>query len=72
MQLIEWLEQEGVSQASFAKQINVSQPTLGRFANGRSDPSVRIANEIERVTNGAVRPRDWDKLSDYLMDKYDV
>ncbi len=59
MQLFEYMIAKEVSQASLAKRIGVSQPTLSRYISGDVIPSVVTALEIQKVTKGDVPVEAW-------------
>tara|TARA_R100001460_G_scaffold48630_1_gene86710 strand:- start:493 stop:756 length:264 start_codon:yes stop_codon:yes gene_type:complete len=51
-----------ISQSEFADKIGVSQPTLSRYVNGDTLPSVVIGARIEAATSGEVACGDWENL----------
>tara|TARA_R100001440_G_scaffold19788_1_gene33356 strand:+ start:3081 stop:3323 length:243 start_codon:yes stop_codon:yes gene_type:complete len=57
-----------VSQASLAKRIGVSQPTLSRYISGDVLPNVVTALEIQKVTQGEVPVEAWLTIKDDIQD----
>lgn len=57
--LTQYLEQEGISQAEFARRVGVTQPTVNRWIAGTADPRREKVAEIERLTNGAISHAFW-------------
>lgn len=68
MQLFEYMINKEVSQASFAKRIGVSQPTLSRYISGDIIPNVVIALEIQKATKGEVPVEAWLTIKDDIQD----
>ena len=62
MQLYKYLITNNISQSEFADKIGVSQPTLSRYVNGDTLPSVVIGARIEAATSGEVSCGDWENL----------
>lgn len=62
MQLFQYLAHREISQARFAEQIGVSQPTLSRYVNGDSLPSVVVGARIAELTQNLVSVNDWKNL----------
>ena len=62
MQLYKYLIHHNISQSEFADKIGVSQPTLSRYVNGDTLPSVVIDARIEAATSGDVACGDWENL----------
>ncbi|MCH1487845.1 MAG: helix-turn-helix domain-containing protein [Pseudomonadales bacterium] len=62
MQLYKYLILKNISQSEFADKIGVSQPTLSRYYNGDTLPSVVIGARIEKATGGEVACSDWENL----------
>ena len=54
-----YLTSSGISQASFAKDLGMSQPSLNAILNGKTKVSVTMAVKIERMTNGYVEVLSW-------------
>ncbi len=68
MQLFEYMITKEVSQASLAKRIGVSQPTLSRYISGDVLPNVVTALEIQKVTQGDVPVEAWLTIKDDIQD----
>lgn len=65
MHLRDWLSQEGIGFAEFARRINVSNATVvRRYAYGERTPERTVMPRIVEATNGAVQPNDFFELSD--------
>jgi DNA-binding XRE family transcriptional regulator len=47
-----------------AAQLRIRRETLCRLESGMRTPSLRLAVRIERVTEGAVRAREWVREGD--------
>jgi len=62
VQLYKYLDTYNILQSEFAKKIGVTQPTLSRYVNGESLPSVVIGARIEKATSGEVACGDWENL----------
>lgn len=62
MQLFQYLASKEISQARFAEQVGVSQPTLSRYVNGDSLPSVVVGARIAEITQNKVSVNDWENL----------
>ena len=45
------LEQESISQRTFAKKIGVSPSRVSEYLSGKSEPSLRIARKISKILN---------------------
>jgi DNA-binding transcriptional regulator YdaS (Cro superfamily) len=57
MHLAKWLENSGKSQGWLAEQAGVTQGRVCQVVGG-DKPSLKLAREIERVTDGAVTWRE--------------
>ena len=68
MQLFEYMITKEVSQASLAKRIGVSQPTLSRYISGDVLPNVVTALEIQKATKGDVPVEAWLTIKDDIQD----
>jgi len=68
VQLFEYMITKEVSQASLAKRIGVSQPTLSRYISGDVLPNVVTALEIQKVTQGEVPVEAWLTIKDDIQD----
>jgi Helix-turn-helix len=54
-----YLEQIGIKHYYFAKKIGVTAKTLSRVINGFM-PTLKMAIEIEKATDGKIGVYDWD------------
>jgi len=45
------LEQESMSQCTFAEKIGVSPSRVSEYLNGKSEPSLKIARKISKILN---------------------
>jgi transcriptional regulator with XRE-family HTH domain len=59
MKLSEWLKENGLSQAEFARRIGVSPPALSRFITGARIPHATSILKIRDATDGKVDVNDW-------------
>lgn len=57
--LLSYLERSGLSQAAFAKSIQVSPTRLNLLLRGRRCPTLNEAFSIQRSTNGHVAAEAW-------------
>ena len=69
MQLFQYLATKEISQARFAEQIGVSQPTLSRYVNGDSLPSVVVGARIADITQNLVSVNDWANLHKDMLEE---
>lgn len=53
-----YLSEQGITQAQFAEQIGVEQPTVARYVGGRV-PEPSVLRKIVEATGGAVQPNDF-------------
>ncbi|AZV00378.1 Cro-like protein [Paracoccus phage vB_PthS_Pthi1] len=53
------LKASNETQAQFASRIGVRQGTVSKLMRGLVTPSLKLAQKIERVTNGAVPVSSW-------------
>lgn len=58
MQLKEYLEKKGFALRDFALKIGISAGHLSYIANGKKNPSLPLAIEIEKTTKGEVKMED--------------
>jgi len=70
LQLYEYLINENLSQTDFSKKIKISQPTLSRYLNADTIPSVVNALIIEKATNGQVPCECWGNLKRKLKQAF--
>ncbi len=59
MTLSEYLLRPGVTAAHLARQVGVSQSTIGRWADGSMDPSLGGLKRLHEATGGLVTPNDF-------------
>ena len=59
MKLDHWLRLNRISTTKFGEMIDVSQPSVHRYARGGRVPIPKIMRRIMRVTKGQVTPNDW-------------
>lgn len=59
MSLKQYLEATGMKQKFLAEKIGVPEKTLGRVLSGYA-PSLKMAIELERFTQGIVSVYEWD------------
>lgn len=55
----EYITRSGLSRAAWAAKIGISRSYLSDLLNGKKDPSLRVAVDIERLTAGAVPASSW-------------
>ncbi|HEU4411643.1 MAG TPA: helix-turn-helix transcriptional regulator [Polyangiaceae bacterium] len=53
--LVRWRKKAGISQATAAERVFVTQPTWAGYEAGRYRPEFEIAARIELLSEGAVR-----------------
>ncbi|RJL18236.1 helix-turn-helix domain-containing protein [Paracoccus siganidrum] len=56
------LETSGETQAAFAQRINIQQGTVSKLARGVMLPSLKLAQKIERATDGQVPVSSWNAI----------
>jgi plasmid maintenance system antidote protein VapI len=59
MKLAEYLTTKGINRQEFARRLSVEPSTVTRLINGERKPSVELAAQIERETEGNVGLQDW-------------
>jgi DNA-binding XRE family transcriptional regulator len=59
MKLSEWLSANKLTQAEFAVRLSVHRSTICKIVNGDRVPSVRMAQNIYKMTHGHVNLLDW-------------
>ncbi len=57
--LEKYLKHNCITQTGFAKKINTSTNNLNLIVKGKSNPSLKLAYEIEKVTGGLITLYDW-------------
>ena len=55
MELTDWLERNERSAAWLARRLDVSRETVSAWLAGKYSPSVARAQQIEEITEGAVK-----------------
>ena len=71
MDLAVYLTAKGVTQASFADRIGVSQATLSRYARRTATPTVTVAERIKAASGGEVTYEDWLPMADLQIREAD-
>ena len=59
MKLTQYLVQNEISQKKLAEILQVSQPTVHKWLNNKAIPSGKRLIQIEKLTDGNVRARDF-------------
>lgn len=59
MTLAEWLKREGKTVVALAKDLGRDPSFITRVKNGDAMPSIEVAAEIQRLTEGAVTAIDY-------------
>ena len=59
MKLTQCLVQNEISQKKLAEILKVSQPTVHKWLNNKAIPSGKRIIQIEKLTDGNVRARDF-------------
>ncbi len=57
--LKKYLSAAKIEQLVFASMVNTTPSTLSRVLNGKQPPTLQLALDIEKVTEGKVRCEDW-------------
>ena len=57
--LLTWMATAGHRASDAAEIFGVSTVTLASWTAGKSEPKLRAALAVEKLTNGAVRCSDW-------------
>lgn len=60
--LAEYLDDEGLSQADFARLAEIKAPLVSMIAGGRRGAGLKTALAIERATGGRIPAEYWDTL----------
>lgn len=68
--LSQYLSREKVNQVAFATRIEATQATVSRLARGKQQPTLALAERIERVTEGQVGLKDWPAFAAILKQKH--
>ncbi len=72
MTLIDWLDEEGMSQKEFAEVVGVNKSTINRMINGTESPSSDEIRAIFLATNGRVTVDDWANQFEQVGNWIDV
>lgn len=63
MTLEQWRLKNGLTYDALAERLGIEgvnrQRTAARYAHGENIPNRSLIRQIERITGGAVRDRDW-------------
>lgn len=59
MRLERYMQLTGVKDHQIAARLGVESVTVYRWRMGRTTPSLRLIARLEKVTEGAVRFKDW-------------
>lgn len=62
-ELKNWREKQGLSQAEAAEKAGVTAPTWCDWEQGKKSPTVDRAEDLERVTGGAVTVPMWAEFT---------
>lgn len=54
MKLKDWLKHQGMSQAEFARRIDVHKSTITHWFQGKNHPTYNTYLKIKEITNGRV------------------
>ena len=54
-----FLLEEGMTQTAAAKAMGMNEEMLSRYLNGEHIPGLRKAQQITKLTEGAVQAYDW-------------
>ena len=57
--LDQFLQDNGLRQASFAERVGATQATISKLVRDETRPSLELAVRIERETKGAVPANSW-------------
>ncbi len=58
MKLQDWLRESKISATDFARSLGCTRANVSGYLNGKHRPSLRIACEIEKLTDGKVKASD--------------
>lgn len=59
-----WMKERELRDQWLVDNLGVTQPHAGRIRRGKSRPSLEAAVQIEKLTEGAVRPSDFVAAND--------
>lgn len=58
MLLRDWMESSGLKDAALAVSLGLERSFVTKLRLGRAEPSLKVANQIVEITDGAVTFRD--------------
>jgi len=61
MKLRDYLKENGLTQAKFAKKAKVSQGVVSAIIRGRYNPTFDLLTRISKATKGAFKPEDFER-----------
>ena len=59
MKLANYMIKNKLNDVAFAAQLQMTRTTVSRFRRNKTKPSRQAIIQIEKVTNGAVKFKDW-------------
>jgi transcriptional regulator with XRE-family HTH domain len=59
MNLLTYIEAQGISPSKFAERIGVPPSTITRILSGNREPGLGLLKKIHAATDGAVTPNDF-------------
>ena len=72
MRLEQYLRDNAISGAAFARMIGTSQVSVHRYVNGHRFPSPKTIAKIFEATKGKVTVRDWYEQAQEASQKKDA
>lgn len=72
MRLKQYLDNNGISGAEFARMIGTSQVTVHRYTKGLRFPYPETIAKIHKATKGKVTVRDWYEQAQENLKKKDA
>jgi predicted transcriptional regulator len=69
MDLIEYLNDQGIKKSFFAKQIGVTPSSVSAYCKKRRKPNKFIIEKIAILTKGEVTSKDWKDIKPRKIDK---
>ncbi|MEK6883822.1 MAG: helix-turn-helix transcriptional regulator [Nanoarchaeota archaeon] len=61
MNIVEWFKMSGVKQNFFSEKSGIPSPTLVHILKKRRVPSIEMALQIEKATDGLVTLYNWSE-----------
>lgn len=58
MGIFEWMNKEGHPDGWLAKQLGISKPAVSGYKHKKTNPSLKLAIKIHKLTNGEVSYED--------------